>query len=156
MANKVYIKDKDGNDLLAATDWSIINGKPNNLATTNQLPTITGQQRDGIQFVNGAYDWDHVNNGWNCCYRIADLGGFKLVELRLMFALNKDVTGGLAHAIKLPNIINPDQNIETWYSTNVEGTYVHHSGTDVDIEVHSGKYPANTLVSYYNHYLTTN
>ena len=44
MANKVYIKDKDGNDLLVATDWSIINGKPNNLATTNQLPTLGAVQ----------------------------------------------------------------------------------------------------------------
>jgi len=31
MASKVYIKDKDGNDLLVATDWSIIQNKPSNL-----------------------------------------------------------------------------------------------------------------------------
>ena len=73
MANKVYIKDKDGNDLLVATDWSIIQNKPSNLATTNQLPVLGAWQRDGIIYKNGAYDWDHVNNGYNCAYRIADL-----------------------------------------------------------------------------------
>ena len=56
MADKVYIKDKDGNDLLVATDWSIIQNKPSNLATTNQLPVLGAWQRDGIIYKNGAYD----------------------------------------------------------------------------------------------------
>lgn len=41
-ANSVYLKDKDGNVILPATDWSTINSKPTNLATTDQLPQDTG------------------------------------------------------------------------------------------------------------------
>ena len=33
---KVYIEDKDGNNILPATDWSIIQNKPTDLATTGQ------------------------------------------------------------------------------------------------------------------------
>ena len=75
MASKVYIKDKDGNDLLVATDWSIIQNKPSNLATTNQLPVLGAWQRDGIiykkksdiNFANGEVnilDSDLAAPGW--------------------------------------------------------------------------------------------
>ena len=55
---KAYIEDKDGNNILPATDWSIVQNKPTNLATTDQLPTLGPWQRDGIVYKNGAYDWD--------------------------------------------------------------------------------------------------
>uniref|UniRef100_UPI0035D051AA hypothetical protein n=1 Tax=Bartonella sp. CL71SXKL TaxID=3243540 RepID=UPI0035D051AA len=82
---KAYLQDKDGKNLLVGTDWSMVANKPTNLASTDQLPVLGQVRRDGINFLNGCYDWDHVNNGYNCCYRIADLGSFKLIELRMMF-----------------------------------------------------------------------
>jgi hypothetical protein len=39
-ANTIYLKDKDKNVVLPATDWSVINNKPTNLVTTDQLPKI--------------------------------------------------------------------------------------------------------------------
>lgn len=41
-ANTVYLKGKDKKIILPATDWSVVNGKPTNLATTDQLPQDTG------------------------------------------------------------------------------------------------------------------
>lgn len=41
-ASTYYLYDKDNNIVLPATDWSVINNKPNNLATTDQLPQDTG------------------------------------------------------------------------------------------------------------------
>ena len=57
---KAYIEDKDGNTILPATDWSIVQNKPTNLATTNQLPTLGPWQRDGIVYKNGEIGRAHV------------------------------------------------------------------------------------------------
>lgn len=154
---KAYIEDRDGNKILPATDWSIIQNKPGNLATTNQLPTLTGQQRDGINYFNGAYDYDHVNNGWNCTYRIADMGSFKLVELRLIFAINKDVAkNGWFKCIELPKIISPDQNIQSWYPTSINGVIVEQRGLEVGINAWGDHgYSKDSMISYHNTYLTT-
>lgn len=50
-ANTIYLKDKDKNIILPATDWSVVNNKPNNLATTDQLPQDTGWQKGDL--LNG-------------------------------------------------------------------------------------------------------
>lgn len=50
-ASSVYLKDKGGSIILPATDWSVINNKPNNLATTDQLPADSGW-KDG-NLMNG-------------------------------------------------------------------------------------------------------
>lgn len=124
---KAYLQDKDGNNILTATDWSIIQNKPDNLAQTDQLPTLGPWQRDGITYKNGGYDWDHVNNGYNCAYRIADMGSFKIVELRLAFATSQNVPGGTneLEVIDLPKVIQPDGNEEIWSATGVRGVFIH-------------------------------
>lgn len=50
-ASTYYLYDKDNNIVLPATDWSVINNKPNNLATTDQLPQDTGWKDANI--LNG-------------------------------------------------------------------------------------------------------
>ncbi len=156
---KAYIEDHDGNKILPATDWSIIQNKPGNLATTNQLPVLGSWQRDGIIYKNGAYDWDHVNNGYNCAYRIADLGGFKIVELRLAFGVNRDITDDI-EVIDLPAIIRPDGNEELWSATGTRGVFIH---TTPDGNVHvycqkfsdGDKYTHDALLTYHTVYFTT-
>lgn len=155
---KAYIEDRDGNKILPATDWSIIQNKPGNLATTGQLPRLGAWQRDGFVYKNGAYDWDHVNNGYNCAYRIADMGGFKLVELRLVFALNRDVVGD-TEAIELPRIIQADGDEEVWQATGIRGVFVHFANSHIGVYCQKfsdgDKYSANSMVSFHTTYLTT-
>lgn len=153
---KAYLQDKNGQNLLVATDWSMIQNKPNNLATTDQLPTLThGWTRDGITYSNGGYDYDHVNNGWNCAYRVADLGAFKIVELRIMFAVDHDVTSQIK-VVSLPKICQPDTNEQSWYPTQVPNVYVFQNQTDINVYAQNGgKLPANQLVSFHNMYFTT-
>lgn len=161
MANgiKAYMKDKDGNNILAASDWSIVENKPTNLATTGQLPTLGPVLRDGITYENGGYDWDHVNNGYNCCYRIADMGSFKLIELRMMFGCSHDIGGGdqtySTWLINLPKIIQPDENIESWYPTANDDVYIHLQNSKIGVyTTNNKKYSANNLLSFHTFYLS--
>lgn len=155
---KAYIEDHDGNKILPATDWSIIQNKPTNLATTGQLPSLGPWQRDGLVYKNGAYDWDHVNNGYNCAYRIADYGSFKGVELRLAFGMNRDVVDD-TEAIELPRIIQADGDEEVWEATGIRGVFVHFTNSHVDVYCQKfgdgDKYSANGLITFHTMYFTT-
>lgn len=156
---KAYIEDKDGNNILPATDWSIVQNKPTNLATTDQLPTLGPWQRDGIVYKNGAYDWDHVNNGYNCAYRIADLGSFKLVEVRLAFGVNHDIVGD-TEVINLPKVAQSGWNQETWDATGCRGVFIHVT-PDSSIHVYSqqfnsgDKYTHDGLLTWHRMYFST-
>ena len=156
---KAYIEDKDGNNILPATDWSIVQNKPTNFATTNQLPTLGPWQRDGIVYKNGAYDWDHVNNGYNCAYRIADLGSFKLVEVRLAFGVNHDIVGD-TEVINLPKVAQSGWNQETWDATGIRGVFIHVT-PDSSIHVYSqqfssgDKYTHDGLLTWHRMYFST-
>ena len=158
-ATKAYLRDKDNKDLLVGSDWSIIQNKPKNLATTDQLGKLSDWKRDGIQYENGAYDWDHVNNGYNCAYRVADFGSFKLVEVRLSFGVNKDIVQEV-ECIKMPAAIRPDGNEEFLMATGTRGVMIH-TKPDMTVGVYcqqfgSGdKYTANSLLTFHNVYLTT-
>ena len=144
---KAYLQDKNGTNLLVGTDWSMVQNRPANLATTNQLPKLGLQQRDGITYSNGAYDWDHVNNGYNCTYRIADMGSGKIVELRIMF--------GVSHDIELPKVVEPDQNIQSWYPTGIDHVFIEQRGTVIGLDVWANNYPKDTMISYHNMYFTS-
>lgn len=158
-ATKAYLRDKDNNNLLVASDWSIIQNKPENIATTDQLPKLSDWQRDGIEYKNGAYDWDHVNNGYNCAYRVADMGSFKIVEVRLAFGVNQDIVND-TEVIDLPNVIKPDGNEELWSATGTRGVFIH---TTPDGNVHvycqefgaNDKYTKDGLLTYHTTYFTT-
>lgn len=158
-ATKAYLRDKDNNNLLVASDWSIIQNKPKNIATTDQLPKLSPWQRDGIQYENGAYDWDHVNNGYNCAYRVADMGSFKLVEVRLVFGVNHDIVQEV-ECIKLPDAIKPDGDEEINASTGIRGVMVHFK-PDLTVSVYcqqfsqEEKYTANGMISVHFMYFTT-
>lgn len=157
---KAYLEDRDGNKILAASDWSIVQNRPTNLATTSQLPKLGPWQQDGIVYKNGAYDWDHVNNDMNCAYRIADLGSFKMVEIRLAFGVNHDIIGD-TEVIDLPAIIRPDGNEELWSATGTRGVFIH---TTPDGNVHvycqqfdtsKDKYTHDGILTYHTMYFTT-
>lgn len=158
-ATKAYLRDKDNNNLLVASDWSIIQNKPGNIATTDQLPKLSPWQRDGIQYENGAYDWDHVNNGYNCAYRVADMGSFKLVEVRLVFGVNKDIVQEV-ECIKLPAAIKPDGDEEINANAGIRGVMVHFK-PDLTVSVYcqqfnqGDQYTANGMISVHFMYFTT-
>lgn len=155
---KVFIEDHDGNKILSATDWSIIQNKPTNLATTDQLPKLSPWQRDGITYKNGAYDWDHVNNGYNCAYRVADMGSFKLVELRLVFGVNQDIVND-TEVIELPRAIQADGDEEVWQATGIRGVFTHFKNSGISVYCQKfadgDKYTANSMISFHTTYLTT-
>lgn len=158
-ATKAYLRDKDNNNLLVASDWSIIQNKPGNIATTDQLPKLGPWQRDGIQYENGAYDFDHVNNGYNCAYRVADMGSFKIVEVRLAFAVNQNIKQEV-ECIKMPAAIRPDGNEEFLLPSSDRGVFIH---TKPDMTVcvfcqqfgENDQYSANSLLTFHHVYLTT-
>lgn len=161
MANgtTAYIQDKDGNNILPATDWSIIQNKPSNIATTDQLPSLGSWQNDGIVYENGAYDWDHVNNGYNCAYRVADFGSFKQVEIRLVFGVNQDIVQEV-ECIKLPAAIKPDGDEEILTVSGIRGVQIHIK-PDMTVGVYcqqfneGDKYTANSMLSLHTTYFTT-
>lgn len=156
---KAYIEDQNGNKILPATDWSIIQNKPNDLAKTGQLPTLGGQQRDGIAFQNGAEDYDHANNGYNCTYRVADFGSFKAVELRLIFSFNHDIGQNQeVKALTLPAVVNPDQNIEHTQAVSdwANGlAVVRQAGRDVSLITGNATYKSGDPIFYSFTYFTT-
>lgn len=154
---KAYLQDKNGTNLLVGTDWSMVQNKPKNLATTDQLPTLGGWQRDGIEYENGAYDWDHVNNGYNCAYRIADMGSFKFVELRMIFGSTQDIVNE-TKLLTLPQVCRADGNEEEWFATNNRGVFIHLKNDSVSVycqQFQSGdKYTANSMLSFHTTYLS--
>lgn len=154
---KAYLQDKNGTNLLVGTDWSMVQNKPKNLATTDQLPTLGGWQRDGIEYENGAYDWDHVNNGYNCAYRIADMGSFKFVELRMIFGSTQDIVNE-TKLLTLPQVCRADGNEEEWFATNIRGVFIHLKNDSVSVycqQFQSGdKYTANGMLSFHTTYLS--
>lgn len=158
---KVFLEDHDGNNILPATDWSMIQNKPTNLATTNQLPTLGPWQRDGIVYKNGAYDWDHVNNGYNCAYRLADMGSFKIVELRLAFGLNRNIPGGSGdvEAIELPRLIRADGDEEVWEATGISRVFIHFKNENVSVYCQKfgdgDQYTHDGLLTFHTVYFTT-
>ncbi len=155
---KAYIEDRDGNKILPATDWSIIQNKPGDLATTGQLPKLGPWQRDGIVYKNGAYDWDHVNNGYNCAYRIADMGSFKIVELRLAFGVSNDIVQD-TEVIDLPKVCQADGDEEIWQATGTRGVMLHFKNEALYVycqQFGSGdKYTHDGLLTFHNVYFTT-
>lgn len=50
-AQPVFVRDKKKEIVLPATDWSVIQNKPNNLVTTDQLPQDSGWKNGS--FLNG-------------------------------------------------------------------------------------------------------
>lgn len=158
MSENVYLQDKNGQDIYPVTDWNNVQNKPSDLVSSNMLPKLGPWQRDGIEYLNGAYDWDHVNNGYNCAYRLADFGSFKMVELRLIFALNRDVTDE-TDAIKLPAVVTSDGDNETWYATEIRGIFIHMANNKISVycqHMQNGdKYAANAMLSFHTTYFTT-
>lgn len=161
-ATKAYLRDKDNKNLLVGSDWSIIQNKPENLATTDQLGKLSAWKRDGIQYENGGYDFDHVNNGMNCAYRVADFGSFKLVELRLAFACSKDVPAGAGDlkVIDLPKAIQADGDEEIWAATGVANVFIHFRNENVSIYCQQlptggGQYTHDSLLTFHTVYFTT-
>lgn len=155
---KAYLQDKDGNNLLVGTDWSMVANKPTDIAKTSQLPMLGDVRRDGITFMNGGYDWDHVNNGYNCCYRIADMGSFKIIELRMMFGCNHDITDS-TELIRLPEIVKPDENIQSWWPTNWANIYIFLGQNKVSVykggnDNTNSKLPANSMLSFHMMYFS--
>lgn len=157
-ATKVYLQDKDKKDLLVATDWSLIQNKPKNIATADQLPKLGPWKREGITYKNGGYDWDHVNNDMNCAYRVADLGSFKIVELRLAFGVNKDIVQD-TEVIDLPKAIQPDGNEEVWQATGCRGVFVHFKNQSVGVYCqqmgNQDKYSHDSCLTFHTVYFTT-
>lgn len=88
-ASTVYLKDKDSNIILPATDWSAVNNKPNNLATTDQLPVVTSGGQ--ITLNSNAVIWNAGPNQW-ASFKYINFGGAKLIEVTLIVGLAKQQT----------------------------------------------------------------
>lgn len=114
----------------------------------------------GIKFVNGAYCWDIEHNPYNCAYRYVDFGNFKIVEIRLVFAVNHDIVSD-TKCIELPQFIKPDEDEEIWQSTGIRAVMIHTS-PDMSINVYcqqfgpGEKYTAHGILSFHTTYFTTN
>lgn len=88
-ANTIYLKDKDKNIVLPATDWSVINNKPTNLATTDQLPALTTGGE--VTLTDAVQVWNSGPKTWDS-YKYLTIGGVKLVEIILNFNVKKAVS----------------------------------------------------------------
>lgn len=148
-----YLQDSNGNSLLAASEWDIVQNKPTNIATTDELGALGAWKTDGITYKNGAYDWDHVNNGSNCAYRIADFGSFKIVEIRLEFSSSNTIGTDEVELIDLPAIVKPDSDMEYW-ETDAD-TIFHFNGQQLFVNARSGTVGPNWLFSFHDMYFTT-
>ncbi|MDV7758266.1 hypothetical protein [Liquorilactobacillus mali] len=123
MANTVNLKDKSKNIIYPSTDWSVINNKPTDLATTEDLGVLGAWTTSGITFENGGYAWgaQSGSTSQNCAYRVCDFGTFRLVELRCVFGVTTAVTDQTT-LITLPSTILPDGDIQSWYGTDDGGS----------------------------------
>lgn len=88
-SNTAYLKDKDNKIILPATDWSVINSKPANLATTDQLPAFNNGGQ--VTLNSNAKIWNAGPGQW-ASYNYVDLGGVKLVQVTLIIGLAKQQT----------------------------------------------------------------
>lgn len=154
-ASTAYLKDKDSNIILPATDWSVVNNKPNNLVTADQLPVMGNWTTTGFTFKNGAYSWDSQDgNNHNCAYRIVDFGTFKHVQLRLVFGVTNAVDNSqMLEVIDLPNNILPDGDVQQWQQ-NAHGV-TRFANSWLGVEANKGDtIPARTMISFYIEYYT--
>lgn len=154
-ANTIYLRDKDKNIVLPATDWSAINNKPTNLVTADQLPVMGDWITTGFTFKNGAYSWDSQDgNNHNCAYRIIDFGSFKHVQLRLVFGVTAAVDNSkMLEVINLPIRIQPDGDINQWQQT--EHGVTRFSNTWLGVQAYKGEtIPARSMISFYIEYYT--
>lgn len=160
MANTVTIKDKNKNIVYPSTDWSVINNKPTNLATTDDLATLASWSTSGITFENGGYPWAGTSSGGsddhNCAYRIADFGTFKQVELRCVFSSTSAVSSQTT-LVDLPSTIAPDWDLNSWYSSDDgNNTQIWFTGGKVGLTPSSGKSSiANHMYVLHTTYFTT-
>lgn len=148
MATIVNLKDKNKNIILPATDWSGVQNKPTDLATTEDLGALGAWLTTGVTFENGGYAWGSNNADHNCAYRIADFGTFKLIEIRCIFSSTSGVSAQTT-LIDLPSTIAPDGDLQSWYSSD--------DGNNTQVWFTSGKVgllPASGKSSVANHMYT--
>lgn len=152
-ANTIYLKDKDKNIVLPATDWSVINNRPNNLVTADQLPVMGDWITTGFTFKNGGYSWDSQDgDNHNCAYRIVDFGSFRHVQLRCVFGVDKDVDNSkMLEVVNLPIRIYPDGDLNQWQQ--LEHGVVRFNNTWIGVRATKGDtIPARTMQSFYIEY----
>ncbi|MDN7145256.1 hypothetical protein QS460_04870 [Liquorilactobacillus mali] len=158
MANTVNLKDKSKNIIYPATDWSVVNNKPSNLATTEDLGSLASWTTSGITFENGGIPWGgtSASDSHNCAYRIADFGTFKLVELRCIFTSSSAISGQTT-LVDLPSTITPDWDLQSWYATDDgNDTQIWFTSNKVGLKPASGKSSvANHMYSFHTMYFTT-
>lgn len=153
-----YLKDKDSNIILPATDYSAIQNLPS-LALTSELPTLGSFTTTGITFENGGYTWSGTSSGGsddhNCAYRVADFQTFKLVELRMVFSCTSSLSAQ-TNLIKLPSSIVPDWDLQSWHATDESNCQVWFHGDGVGLAPKSGATStANHMYSFTFTYFTT-
>lgn len=154
-ANTTYLKDKNKNIILPATDWSVINNRPTNLVTADQLPVMGAWTTKGFTFKNNAYSWDSQDGDYhNCAYRVVDFGSFKHVQLRVIIGVSNAVDNSkMLEVVDIPSSIVPDGDINQWQQ--LEHGVIRFSNSWVGIQAHSGEtIPANTMQSFYIEYYT--
>lgn len=157
MANTVNLKDKNKNIIYPSTDWSVINNKPTDLATTGDLATLADWSTSGITFENGGYSWSSTSGDvHNCAYRIADFGTFKQVELRCVFSSTSAVSSQTT-LVDLPSTIAPDWDLQSWYgSDDGNNTQIWFTGSKVGLTPSNGKSSiANHMYVIHTMYYTT-
>lgn len=153
------LKDKDANIILPASDWSVINNKPTNLATTDQLPTLSAWTTNGVTFANGGYSWGSQGgtgtDSHNVAYRIADFKTFKQIELRAVFGCNTTVNSSTV-VINLPAIIQPDSDHNEWFASSDNNTTIFWNGSQISLAPLQGAHSiANYMYSFSTVYFTT-
>lgn len=159
MANTVNLKDKNKNIVYPSTDWSVVQNKPTNLATTADLATLSEWTTAGITFSNGGYPWAGTSTGGsddhNCAYRIANFGSFKYVELRCVFGATSAYSS-TTKLVNLPSTIVPDWDLQHWDASSDNDTTIQYSGSSISLCPKSGvSTKANYMYSFTFSYFTT-
>ncbi|MFT9004139.1 MAG: hypothetical protein ABF991_05455 [Liquorilactobacillus hordei] len=159
MANIANVKDKNKNIIYPYTDWSAVQNKPTNLATTDDLPTLGEWTTLGITFSNGGYPWAGTSTGGsddhNCAYRIADYGSFKHVEVRCVFGATSAFSA-TTKVINLPSTITPDWDLNSWFPTSDSNATVQFSANSISLCPKAGaSTSANYMYSLMLEYYTT-
>lgn len=159
MANTVNLKDKNKNIIYPATDWSVVNNKPTNLATTDDLTKLGEWTTAGITFSNGGFPWAGTTTGGsddhNCAYRIADYGNFKHIELRCVFGATSAFSA-TTKLVNLPSTIAPDWDLQHWDASSDNNTTIQFSGNSISLAPKAGTSTiANYMYSFVFNYYTT-
>lgn len=103
-ANTVYLKDKDKNVILPATDWSVVNNKPNNLVTADEF-AYQGYTTNGIQWGDNI---DYVSGGLS----YYQLPGAKLVILNIVLQSHDGNNWEAHHSLMtIPRDFWPSQSV---------------------------------------------